>query len=142
MGEALSLAAALGLTGVVLVQQAVDWRYHRFPERDHYAQSSYGDLFAELAARGVTGLVVVDPGSTHLGRPGYAPLLMWHQRVWRERGLFVRRMLAVTPGLDEPVASCQPAVIAAWSGWPSERIGSCAVLWRVPVKQFAPAQAH
>ncbi|WP_114228134.1 MULTISPECIES: ArnT family glycosyltransferase [Sphingomonas] len=133
--EAITLGTALGLTGLVLVQQSIDWRYHRFPERDFYPQASYGDLFATLAARGTTAVTVVDPGSLHLGRPGYAPLLRWHQLVWRERGLVAHRVMAEAPGLSGLLASCQPAVIAGWTD--AQAVGSCEVRWSKPVGRSA-----
>ncbi|URD61865.1 glycosyltransferase family 39 protein [Sphingomonas sp. KRR8] len=130
--EPLVLAAALGLAVGLPAYQAAYWRYKRFPARDFYPQSSYGDLFAALAARGVTDVTVVDPGIMHLGKPGYAPLLRWHQLVWREKGLRARRAMVDQPQLRLPIASCEPTISMSW-GAGAERLGSCAVLWRRPV---------
>ena len=129
---AIGFGGALGLAGVLLIFQAADWRYRRFPERDFYPQSSYGDLFADLATRGVRHFTIIEPGYGHFGKPAYAPLLRWHQLIWQEKGLTSKRELKLHPGVRAPLASCQPSVIGGWTGPGMERIGSCAVLWHLP----------
>lgn len=126
-------AGLLGLLLVTMAGQAVynaaDWRYRRFPERDIYPQSSYGDLFAALAARGTTRFTVVDPGYPHLGKEGYQPLLRWNRLVWERRGLAIDHLRATPAERREPLVSCQPEVFAAWPTAGRETIGMCAVLW-------------
>jgi hypothetical protein len=126
------LGLALVSVSGQLIYRAADWRYHRFPERDFYAQSSYGDLFGELSARGFTKLTVVDPGKTHLGKPGYAPLLRWNRLVWQEKGMSISHELEQSADAHAPLASCEPLVFNRWTGPTVEKIGSCAVLWRLP----------
>lgn len=131
-GNALQ-SALLGLLLVTLAGQALyngaDWRYRRFPERDLYPQSSYGDLFATLAARGITQFTVVDPGYPHLSKEGYQPLLRWNWLIWERKGLAIAH-LRETPGeRREPFVTCQPEVFANWPASARETIGMCAVLW-------------
>jgi hypothetical protein len=130
--EAITLGPLLGVSGAYLLWQSLDWRYHRFPERDFYPQSSYGDLFAALAARGVTSFTVVDPGNIHLGTPGYAPLLRWNRLIWQQRGLAIDHQFKQPVVTRAPLATCQPTIASRWSGPGLERIGSCAVLWNSP----------
>lgn len=136
-GISLALGLTMALVGGQLVYRAAEWRYHLFPQRDFYPQSSYGDLFAELSAKGVKTLIVVDPGHTHLGKRGYAPLLRWNRLVWAEKGLQVAHELTQPATARVPVASCQPSVVARWSGPPFERIGSCGVLWQTRLEGTA-----
>jgi hypothetical protein len=128
--QAILLSATLALVGGTMIYSAADWRYRRFPERDFYPQSSYGDLFAELAARGITRFTVVDPGNRHLGKSGYAPLLRWNQLIWQQKGLNINHELERRAGSPMPLVSCQPVIFDRWAGAGSEKIGSCAVLWR------------
>jgi 4-amino-4-deoxy-L-arabinose transferase-like glycosyltransferase len=128
---AIAFAAMLTFGSGLLVYQAADWRYRRFPERDFYPQSSYGDLFAELTARGATRVTVVDPGNIHLGNRGYAPLLRWNQLIWQRKGLEIDHELEQRAGIHGPLASCQPTIVDRWRGGGAEKIGSCAVLWHV-----------
>ena len=123
-------SAALLLVTGQLTYRAAYWRYQGFPERQFYPQSSYGDLFAELSARGVTTLTVVDPGQNHHGRVGYAPLLRWNRLIWREKGMTIAHELKESGGERGPIASCEPHVFDGWSGPAMEKVGSCAVLWR------------
>jgi hypothetical protein len=130
--QAILVGTALMVVGGQLTCRAAYWRYQAFPARQFYAQSSYGDLFTDLSARGIAKITVVDPGVRHLGVPGYAPLLHWNALIWRERGMTIvqeRRMRVDGAG---PFASCEPRVINRWSGPTLENIGSCAVLWPSP----------
>ena len=127
---AIALGATLVMVGGQVTYRAAYWRYQAFPERQFYAQSSYGDLFAALSARGVTAVTVVDPGVRHLGIPGYAPLLHWNALIWRERGMTIRQEQQQRAEGAGPFASCEPTVFNRWSGPAVEHIGRCAVLWR------------
>jgi len=113
-----------------LTYRAGYWRYEGFPKRQFYPQSSYGNLFAELSARGVRSLTVIDPGQDHHGTVGYAPLLRWNRLIWQEKGMTVDHELKQRGNEGGPVASCEPLVFDRWSGPAFEKIGSCAVLWR------------
>lgn len=123
----------LALIVMILLGQAVyncaDWRYRRFPERDFYPQSSYGDVFAALAGRGITRFTVVDPGYPHLGKMGYQPLLRWNTLIWERKGLAINHVSALSGGEQGLVVTCQPAIFAIWPASASETIGQCAVLW-------------
>jgi hypothetical protein len=119
------LAGSVGL----LSDRALWWRYEGFPARQFYPQSSYGDLFAELAGRGVSRLVIVDPGAGHPDHGGYTPLLHWHRLVWARQGLTTNHYLTDRRS-PQPVASCEPDVFKGWAGRNVERIGQCAVRWR------------
>lgn len=123
----------LTLILVTLTGQAVyncaDWRYHRFPERDFYPQSSYGDLFAALAGRGITRFTVMDPGYRHLGTTGYHPLLRWNTLIWERKGLEINHVTELSGDAAEPLATCQPTIFASWPATGRETIGQCAVLW-------------
>jgi 4-amino-4-deoxy-L-arabinose transferase-like glycosyltransferase len=129
--QAVVLAGALILVGGQLVFRAADWRYHRFPARQFYPQSSYGDLFAKLSASGTMNLTVVDPGIWLLGKPGYAPALRWNQLIWQIKGMKITHELGQRVGNPVPLASCEPLVFNRWTGPAVERIGSCAVLRRL-----------
>lgn len=129
--QAVLLGFVLLTFGAQLTYRAADWRYRRFPERSSYPQATYGDLFAELSARGVTKLTVLDPGVRHLGQPGYVPLLRWNRLVWEQKGMTIDHEFQPTAGIRGPLASCEPAIFQRWAGPTLERIGRCAVLWRV-----------
>lgn len=126
-------SALLGLLLVTIAGQAlyngIDWRYRRFPERDFYPQSSYGDLFATLAARGTARFTVVDPGYPHLGKEGYQPLLRWNRLIWQRKGFAIGHLSKTPAERLEPLVTCQPEVIAGWPASARETIGMCAVLW-------------
>jgi 4-amino-4-deoxy-L-arabinose transferase-like glycosyltransferase len=121
----IALLAVLGQ----LADRAAWWRYHGFPDRQYYAQSSYGDLFSAMQKRGVAKLFVVDPGVVHYEVPGYAPMLRWNRLVWNERGLRTTHLLSDPGPQASPVASCEPAVTVGWRGPLIERVGECAVRW-------------
>ena len=129
----MALAVILGVVlisiGGQLTVRAATWRYQRFPERQFYPQSSYGNLFADLSARGVTKLTVVDPGVLHLGKPGYAPLLRWNRLIWQEKGMSIGHEFNQGAGSQVPLASCEPLVFDRWVAPDVEKIDSCAVLW-------------
>ena len=129
----MALAVILGVVlisiGGQLTVRAATWRYQRFPERQFYPQSSYGNLFADLSARGVTKLTVVDPGVLHLGKPGYAPLLRWNRLIWQEKGMTIDHMLKQGAGSQLLLASCEPLVFDRWAAPDVEKIDRCAVLW-------------
>ena len=124
------VSAAFILVSGQLTYRAVYWRYEGFPKRQFYPQSSYGNLFAELSARGVRSLTVIDPGQDHHGRVGYAPLLRWNRLIWQEKGITIDHKLKQRGNERGAVASCEPLVFDRWSGAALEKIGSCAVLWR------------
>jgi 4-amino-4-deoxy-L-arabinose transferase-like glycosyltransferase len=127
-----AVGAALFVISGQLISLAAFWRYQGFPERQFYPQSSYGNLFAALSARGVARLTVVDPGRTHLGKPGYAPLLRWNRLIWQKKGMRIDHESKQRVNAQLPLASCEPRVFARWAGPGAEKIGSCAVLWRPP----------
>lgn len=129
--QAVALVAAFALAGGQLIYRAADWRYERFPERQFYAESSYGDLFAALSARGITKVTVVEPGVVHLGKPAYAPLLRWNQLIWQRKGMRIDHQIEQSPGARVPLASCNPRVFDRWPQAAQEKIGSCSVLWRL-----------
>lgn len=124
------VGGAMMLIGGQLISRAAYWRYQGFPDRQFYSQSSYGNLFAALSARGVTSVRVVDPGQMHLGKPGYAPLLRWNRLIWQERGMRIDHDLRQRGSASMPLASCEPRIFARWAGPGLEKVGSCAVLWR------------
>lgn len=123
------VSAAFLLVSGQLIYRAAYWRYQGFPSRQFYPQSSYGNLFAELSARGITTLTVVDPGQNHHGRVGYAPLLRWNRLIWQEKGMTIDHELKQLGSGQGPLASCEPRVFDRW-GSAAEHIGSCALLWR------------
>jgi 4-amino-4-deoxy-L-arabinose transferase-like glycosyltransferase len=127
---AIGVGAAFLLVSGQLIYRAAFWRYQAFPSRQFYPQSSYGNLFADLSARGVTTLTVIDPGQNHHGRVGYAPLLRWNRLIWQERGMTIVQELKQEGSEQGPLASCEPHVFNRWTGPAVERVGSCAVLWR------------
>ena len=127
--QAVVLGLALLLAGGQMPNRAAEWRFQRFPERQFYAQSSYGDLFGEVSARGVSKLTVVDPGKIHLGKPGYTPLLRWNRLIWRERGMAIDHLYQQPSSSTLPLASCEPLVFERWTGAAAEKVGSCVVLW-------------
>ena len=87
-----ALVLTLCLLGTQLTARAFWWRYEMFPARQSGPQASYGDLFAALAARGITHITIVDPG---------------FQRE-DERGLFPAAALA-PPRLGDPRPSHDPS---------------------------------
>jgi len=122
------VSAAFVLVGGQLTYRAAYWRYTGFPERQFYPQSSYGSLFAELSARGINKVTIVDPGQNHHGTVGYAPLLRWNRLIWQERGMTIDHELRESGGERGPLATCEPLVVQRWSEPFVEKIGSCAVL--------------
>ena len=134
--QASLIALGLSLVTAQLTSRAVYWRTEGFPARQFYPQASYGDVFAMLAGRGVLDFVVVEPGYTHLGVPGYAPLFRWNRLVWMERGLRIDRALTIATHPGRVQASCVPDVIRQWHGQPLEFVSGCAIRW--PAQLAAP----
>jgi hypothetical protein len=115
---------------VQLGERAAYWRYDGFPSRQFYPVASYGMLFEELAARGLKGITVIDPG-VHLPVAHYTPLLRWNRSVWQLKGFEAAHQPVLDRRVQGPVASCDPNVYRLWAGLPGkERIGLCAILWR------------
>lgn len=129
--QAVVFGAAFLLASGQLIYRAGDWRFVRFPARQFYPESSYGDLFAALSARGVTKITVVEPGVLHFGEHAYAPLFRWNQLIWQRKGMAIVRKLGMRSGDQIPLASCNPQVFSLWGG-SAEQIGQCAVLWPLP----------
>lgn len=128
--RAAPIVMAILLLGVfgILTERALWWRYEGFPARQFYPQSSYGNLFSSLSARGVDRLVIIDPGVRHPDYDGYTPLLHWHRQIWSRRGLATSHFHQ-DRRFPHPVASCEPGIYQRWSGPSIERIGQCAVRW-------------
>ena len=133
--QALVVGAGIALTIGSLTYLAADWRYNRFPKRDFYPESSYGDLFKELSARGVTHVTVVDPGFMHLGKPGYIPLLRWNYLIWQQKGMHVDHQYVQERATRGPLATCAPRIVKQWAGSSAEKVGSCALLSRTVAKR-------
>jgi 4-amino-4-deoxy-L-arabinose transferase-like glycosyltransferase len=109
--------AAVALVSIVLLGQmtwrSAEWRYRIFPERQNYAQASYGALFASLAAHGIAKATAWDDGFDLEGKPHYVPLLRSYQLIWQDRGLGVRHHAGPAPATGAVLASCDPAVTPA-----------------------------
>jgi 4-amino-4-deoxy-L-arabinose transferase-like glycosyltransferase len=127
-------AVAVGAAALLLLGQlggrSLYWRRDGFPAREFSPQASYGDLFAAVAGRGASRLIVVDPGFPLEDRPNYVPLLRAYALMWRERGLEVEHRASLAEAGQGVVASCEPAV-AAVLGVGSDRMGAppgCAVV--------------
>jgi 4-amino-4-deoxy-L-arabinose transferase-like glycosyltransferase len=125
----LALGCALCLLGTQLTARAMWWRFEMFPARQSGAQASYGNLFAALAARGVSQVTVIDPGFGRREERGYAPLIRWHRLVWERKGLAATHLLSEPAAASGLLASCEPDVFNQWHGPTTERIGLCAIRW-------------
>jgi 4-amino-4-deoxy-L-arabinose transferase-like glycosyltransferase len=122
-----ALIIGLGLLGAQLTARALWWRYEMFPARQSGPQASYGNLFAALAARGITHVTIVDPGFQREHEQGYSPLLRWNRLVWATRGLHTTELRTTPASSATLIARCEPFVYETWQPSSVERIGLCAV---------------
>jgi hypothetical protein len=104
-----------GLSVAAAVRNAISYRYSPPTSLQGARSGLYGELFTTLHKRGVTSLLVIDPGFVNEDMPHYAPVLRAYRLLWASRSMTIDH--ATDPrvlGLRHSgiVASCDRNVVA------------------------------
>lgn len=128
----------VGLALVPGVVLSARFRYDDLPRYQFYPRAGYGVLLADLRARGVREVTLVEPGIEAGGFTHYAPQLHYYAVLARARGMRVAR-LKTNADVVGPVGTCdkQFTNVMLTKGATAARYPGCVFLLR-PV---APAQA-
>jgi 4-amino-4-deoxy-L-arabinose transferase-like glycosyltransferase len=127
----------------ILTAKSLLWRYREIPRAP---EALYGELFAEVAQRGYSKLLVSDPGRNLEGGkdPHYVPQLNAYRMIWSERGLAVEHRPHVPPSEGALLASCNPSVVSQFlkSSANISSVHGCAVIGRGSAQQILSVRTN
>lgn len=139
VGDAWAATAFVLAVGVALtpgLAASADFRYDFLSRYHRYPRAGYGALLAELDARGVRQVTLVEPGIDGGGFTHYTPQIDYYALLARARGMAVAHRLAgvAIPGT---VASCDGPSVAALVGRGATRAGydGCAYVISAPADE-------
>jgi 4-amino-4-deoxy-L-arabinose transferase-like glycosyltransferase len=103
--------------------QSAMMRYVLLAERQYHPQAGYGALLEALHGKGVTRVLLIEPGITAEHIVHYAPQLDFYARLWTLRGMDVRRALTIPDGGRGTLASCDPGIARMLIARGGKRLG-------------------